>query len=81
MCNREFAVVSGTLKKLCGEGGKQDRRGRHGRGDKCLSGLGLSRHAAPNRRAVASCKLLIALAFARAVRDGLPRSALEPRRG
>ncbi len=50
--------------------GRQDRRRRHGRGDKCLSGLGLSRHAGNGSRAVASCKWLSALAFVRAVRAG-----------
>lgn len=81
MCNREFAVVPAFLKKLCSEGGRQDRRGRHGRGDECLSGLGLSRHAATSTRAVASSKSFIALGFARVV-CGVPRrSAPESRHG
>lgn len=60
---------------------RQDRRGRHGRGDKCLSVFDLRWHAGQDLRAVTCAKSFFVRAILRAVRVAIRRNTTEPQHG
>lgn len=79
MRDRDSAATLSSRKEQHQKQDRQDRRRRHGRADKCLSGLGLAQHVGQGPRAASIAKSFIAWEFARAVCAALRRSA--PERG